>query len=97
MSRRTLSKSFRVNTEVSASIHENISRGFTQILPDGTRVFVPYQKEEMGEIHSFISPSRSRFKHMKWTKTHEWKDQEKAKKSRWKYTPTFKGLNTISK
>ena len=48
-------------------------------------------------IHSFISPGISTYRHMKWTKTHNWKDKEKAKKSKWKYHPTFGGLNTVTR
>ena len=86
-----------MSLEASSSIHENVSRGYYEISPSGKRIFIPYDKNEMGEIHSFISPRIKRYRHMKWTKTHEWTDKVKAKKSMWKYTPTFGGLNTISK
>jgi hypothetical protein len=90
-------KYLSVPTEVSASIHKNVSKGYYQIDSNGNRTFVPYDKNEAGEIHSFISPGKMRYRHMKWTKTHDWKDQEKAKKSKWKYTPIFGGLNTKKK
>ncbi len=90
-------KYFSVPSEVSSSMHENISRGYYEISPKGERKFVSYDTDEMGKLHSFLSPSRDRYKHMKWTKTHDWKDQKKAKKSHWKETKTFGGLNTVSK
>ena len=94
---RALLIPIKLAAHVTSSIHENISRGYFKIDPSGERVFVPYQKNEMGEIHSFISPGISRYKHMKWTKTKNWKNKEKAKSSKWKFHPTFGGLNTVSK
>lgn len=90
-------KPIGLSSEATASIHRNVSQGYYKISTGGEKVFVPYKKDEMGEIHTFISPGRAKYKHMKWTKTHTWSDQEKAKKSHWKYTPTFGGLNTVSK
>lgn len=94
---RDLVKGFRTSLDEHKRIHQNVSLGYTIVKADGTREFVPYDKDELGEIHSFISPSRDRYKRMKWTKTHDWKDQTKAKKSTWKYTPVMRGLNTVSK
>jgi hypothetical protein len=53
--------------------------------------------EEIEGIRNYISPSRMRYRHMKWTKTHEWKDQKAARKSKWKKTRVFGGRNTVSK
>jgi hypothetical protein len=96
-SRFEMRRSFRVDSETSSSIHKNVSKGYTQITPTGERVFVPYEDKELAVIHQSISPSQVRYKHMKWTKTKNWKDQAKAKKSKWKYTPTFGGLNTATR
>lgn len=90
-------KSIRMSMEASSSIHANVSQGYYEVSLTGQKVFVPYDKNELGEIHSFISPNINRRKHMKWTKTHEWKNQKKAKKTKWHYHPTFGGLNTVSK
>lgn len=90
-------KEFKSTSAVSSSFHQNVSDGYVQIDEDGSRKFIPYDKNDMGHIHSLLSPGGNRYKHMKWTKTHEWKDQEKAKKSRWKRTPVMGGLNTVSK
>jgi hypothetical protein len=90
-------KYFSVPTPVSASIHENVSRGYFQTDENGNKKFVPYTEEEFGEIHSFLNPMKNRFNHMKWTKTRDWKDKKKAEKSKWKYTKVGGGLNTISK
>lgn len=95
--RTGLGRAFRASSEVTSSIHQNVSRGYTQIAPDGTRTFVEYKAEEFSDIHTFITPSIARKKHMKWTKTRRWQDRDKAAKSKWKYTPTFGGLNTVSK
>ena len=81
--------------EVSASIHREVSRGYTNIAPDGTKTYVPYTKQEFGSIHAGINPNRNKFKQMKWKKTHKWKDQAKAKKVRLVRHPTFGGLNTV--
>jgi hypothetical protein len=91
---RALAIPIKCNYEVTRSIHENVSGGYYNISTSGEKIFVPYKKNELGEIHRFISPGISRYKHMKWTKTRGWSDKEKAKKSRWKYHPTFGGLNT---
>ena len=96
MSHRALIIPIRLNSHTTSSIHENVSRGYYQIDTSGQKVFVPYDKNEMGKIHSFISPQRMQYKHMKWNKTRKWKDREKAKKSKWKYHPTFGGMNTVS-
>jgi len=78
-------------------IHENVSRGYWKIAPDGTRTWVEYTREESGEMHSFISPRRDWYKRMKYTKTRDWKDKEKAKKARFKNVGvTYGGLNTVS-
>jgi len=90
-----LMKNFSVPSEVSSSMHENISRGYYQIDPKGGRTYVPYTTDEMGELHSFLSPNRDKYKNMKWNKTKDWKDKEKAKKSRWKETKIVGGLNTV--
>lgn len=94
MSRRLHLKPIKLNAAVTSSIHENVSQGYVNISPEGERTFVPYNTNEMGEIHSFISPSIRQYRHMKWTKTHDWKDKDKAKKSKWKYTKVHKGMNT---
>jgi len=86
-----------VGAEMSASIHREVSRGYTDIAPDGTKTYVPYTKQEFGSIHAAISPYRNALKRIKWTKTHKWKDQEKAKKARLVRHPTFGGLNTVSR
>lgn len=96
MSQRSLIVPIRLDSHATASIHENMSRGYYKIDTSGQKVFIPYDRNEMGELHSFISPHRMRYKHMKWTKTRHWKDREKANKSNWKYHPTFGGLNTVS-
>lgn len=96
MSQRALLIPIRLDSHATASIHENVSRGYYKIDTSGQKIFVPYDRNEMGEIHSFISPRRMQYKHMKWTKTRKWKDKEKAKKSSWKYHPIFSGLNTVS-
>ena len=90
-------KYFSVPTAVSSSIHENVSRGYFEIDSNGNKKFVPYNENELGEIHCFLNPFKNRYNHMKWTKTHEWKDKQKAKKSTWKYTKVHNGLNTVSK
>ena len=90
-------KNFKSTSEASSSFHKNISRGYYEINDKGEKVFVPYDKNEMGELHSLLSPGKEHYKHMKWTKTHDWKDQKKAKKSRWKKTKIMGGLNTVSK
>lgn len=90
-------KDFKSTSAVSSSFHQNASEGYFQIDNDGSRKFVPYDKNEMGKIHGLLSPGKNHYNHMKWTKTHEWKDQEKAKKSRWKKTRIAGGLNTVSK
>lgn len=95
--RRILLKPIRLATEATSSIHQNVSPGYYNIDSYGIKTFIPYDKDEVGEIHSFISPRINTYRHMKWTKTHHWKDKEKAKKSKWKYHPTFGGLNTVSK
>lgn len=87
-------KNFRAPSEVSASFHQNISRGYYQVDEQGNKTFVPYNKNEMGELHSLLSPGKDHYKHMKWTKTHRWNDKEKAKKSRWKKTKIMGGMNT---
>ena len=97
MGRRILIKPIKLSSQATASIHQNVSPGYYEIGPKGEKRFVPYTTNEFGEIHEFISPHLRRYKHMKWTKTHDWKDQKKAKKSRWKYHPTYGGLNTVSK
>lgn len=94
MSREAL-KPIKMSMEASSSIHKNVSQGYYQLSPAGEKVFVPYDKNEIGEIHCFISPSINKRKRMKWTKTHKWKDQEKAQKSKWYHHPTFGGLNTV--
>lgn len=94
---RIVLKPIRMSMEASASIHENVSPGYYNISLSGEKVFVPYNKNELGEIHSFISPGIDKHKRMKWTKTHTWKNQEKAKQSKWHHTTTFGGLNTVSK
>lgn len=96
MSRQCL-KPIRLSSEATASIHQNVSKGYFEVSDNGVKTFVPYDKNEFGEIHGFISPGIAQYKHMKWTKTHNWKDQKKAKASKWKYSPTFRGLNTVSK
>lgn len=93
----TFAQNFRSTSEASSSFHQNISRGYYQVNEDGTKLFVPYDRDEMGKLHGLLSPGKSHYKHMKWTKTHEWKDQEKAKKSRWKEVKILNGLNTVSK
>lgn len=94
---RSYLKPIRLASQATSSIHQQVSRGYTQTDPNGISTFVPYTSNEMGEIHSFISPARSKYKHMKWAKTHKWKDQVKAKQSIWKFTPTFGGYNTGSR
>jgi len=96
MSRECL-KPIRMSMEASSSIHNNVSKGYYNISPTGEKTFVPYVNNEIGEIHTFISPGINRYKRMKWTKTHKWKDKSQAKKSSWKYHPTFGGLNTVGK
>ena len=91
---RALAIPIKCNFEITQSIHEHVSRGYYDISSNGEKIFMPYNSNEIGEIHSFISPGRMRYKHMKWTKTRRWEDKEKAIKSRWKYHPTFGGLNT---
>lgn len=93
--KRILLKPIHLSSEATSSIHENVSKGYYQVTPSGTKIFIPYNKVEMGEIHSFISPGIDTYKNMKWTKTHEWKDQKKAKSSKWYYHSTFGGLNTV--
>ncbi len=95
-SRYAFKKAFRVDSETSSSMHQNVSKGYTQISPNGERVFVPYVKQELAVIHSGLTP-KNHYEHMKWTKTRHWKDKTKAKTSKWKYTPTFSGMNTVSK
>lgn len=95
--RREHLKPIRMSLEASSSIHDNVSKGYVQITPDGTRTFIPYQRNELGEIHGFISPTISKNKRLKWTKTRDWKDKEKASKSKWKMTAVMGGLNTVSK
>ena len=95
--RRESLKPIYLSSETTASIHRNVSEGYYEILDSGLKIFIPYTKNEFGEIHEFISLQIQRYKHMKWTKTHEWKNQQKAKKSRWKYHPTFGGLNTVTR
>ena len=90
-------KYFSVPTAVSSSIHENVSRGYFEIDSNGNKKFVPYNENELGEIHCFLNPLKNRYTHMKWAKTREWKDKQKAKKSKWKCTKISGGLNTISK
>lgn len=89
-------KNIKSSVEDSKNIHKNVSLGYFIINKDKTRTFVPYSSQELGEVHTFISPSISRKKHMKWTKTRRWKNKEKAKNSKWNYTPTFGGLNTVT-
>ena len=76
MSQRALLVPIRLKSHVTASIHENMSRGYYKIETSGQKVFIPYSKNEMGELHSFISPYKMRYKHMKWTKTRKWKNRE---------------------
>jgi len=90
-------KDFKSTSEVSSSFHTNISRGYWKTDEKGKRTFVSYDTNEMGELHSFLSPGKDHYKHMKWNKTKDWKDKEKAKKSKWKKTEITGGLNTISK
>jgi len=87
----------KMSMAASASIHQNVSQGYYNISPEGERTYVPYAKSEFGEIHSFISPRIDTYKKMKWNKTKDWKDQSKAKKSKWKSTAVFSGMNTVSK
>jgi len=90
-------KPIPISLEASSSIHLNVSKGYYNISSSGHKIFVPYDKNEIGEIHSFISPNLNKYRKMKFIKTRRWKDQESAKKSKWKYTPTFGGLNTVKK
>jgi hypothetical protein len=87
-------KHFRSTSEASSSLHQNISRGYYEIDEQGNKVFVAYDRDEMGQLHSLLSPGKDHYKHMKWTKTHDWKDRVKAKKSRWKKTKVMGGMNT---
>jgi hypothetical protein len=93
----THAKNFKAPSEVSASFHANISRGYYSVDEKGNKTFIPYDTNEMGELHSFLSPGKDHYKHMKWNKTKDWKDKEKAKKSKWTKTEISGGLNTISK
>lgn len=97
MSYRSLLVPIRVSSSTYSSIHKNVSRGYYIINKSGEKTFVPYNKNEVGEIHSFISPQKMRYKHMKWTKTKKWKNKEKAKNSKWICHSVFNGLNTVSK
>jgi hypothetical protein len=71
-----------------------MSRGYYQIDEQGNKTFVAYDKNEMGELHSLLSPGKDHYRHMRWTKTRDWKDRDKAKKSRWKKTKIMGGQNT---
>lgn len=96
MSRLAL-KPIKLAMEATSSIHQNLSHGYFETTPTGEKFYVPYTRQEIGEMHSFISPRINTYKHMKWTKTHRWLDRKKAKASKWKYHPTFGGLNTAPK
>jgi len=93
----TFTRNFKSTSEATASFHANASKGYYQTDNDGNRTFIAYDKQEIGKIHDLISPHRKRYQHMKWTKTHDWKDQSKAKKSRWKETKIVGGFNTSPK
>ena len=96
-SRGILLKPIRLASEVTESLHREVSRGYYETTPEGEKKWVSYTRNELGEIHSFISPGRVRYKRMKWTKTKDWKDKAKAKKAHFKYHPTYGGLNTKPK
>jgi hypothetical protein len=89
--RQNLLKPIHLSSNASASIHANVSLGYYVVDPRGTKTFVPYDKNEMAEIHGFISPGINKYKQTKW------KDKDKANRSIWKFQPTYGGLNTISK
>jgi len=82
---------------MATKAHQNISGGYYEVSPSGTRTYVPYTPLEKSGIHMFISPSIRKANHIRWTKTKGWKDKKAAKASKWKYTSVFGGLNTAPK
>jgi hypothetical protein len=97
MSQRILLKPIWAGKEAAIAIHQNISGGYWDISSSGKKTYMPYTPIEKARIHTFISPGICRMNHVRWNKTKTWKDQAAAKKSKWKYHPTFRGLTTTPK
>jgi len=93
---RALAVPIKCNSEVTRSVHEEVSHGYYTISDNGNRTYVPYQPMEMAKIHQFITPSINWKNQCKWKKGKQRKDP-KSVKGKWSYASTFSGLNTVTR
>jgi len=91
---RALAVPIKCNSEVTRSVHEEVSRGYYTITDDGNRTYFPYQPIEMAKIHQFITPSINWRNKAKRQKIKQRNNPNSKKNGKWHYTATFGGLNT---